>query len=730
MHNIIRNNYTPHIGDYHNTIVHDNELNRVWFFDCDGVFESKTNIAVRNEGGESTTDAISQKFVTDNLNNINEDIDELEVGKQNKLVSGTNIKTINNQSVLGSGDIHIEGASDNYEDLNNLPKVNNTTLIGNKTSADLGLQPALTAGDNITIENNVISAEVPSLAWGSMTGDIADQTDLQSALDNKQNVITAGNNLSFSGNTLNAVDTTYTAGTNITIDSNNVISATAPSSAWGSMTGYIFDQTDLFEALKGKQGELTAGNNITIAKPTFKITYSGSRMGVIMNAIIGEPLDGLPRGSSSTGHKLTIADRSVLGTVHTIESGIGYDTLIPLKAGTTTVQYGIPGSTQEEISFTLEPLLRSYVISAAALSPTWGSITGNLSNQPDLQNALDDKQNTITAGTNLSFNGDTLNAVDTTYTAGTNITIDSNNVISATGGGTSIEAGKGIEVEEYAPLSITMEVTGELPPDFEDILPVSISLTNIKPGTNMYDLYLEGVIADDKMFSWDTLYTMSTSGIDEDVISIAETDNALYVIQFNGAGTTTGTITATRGAESYTANVTATITAGDNASYVSKGRYQFPVGVLMAAIEMSFGDKIEDPEELLEIFQGQDNVDALIDAIKKGYEFYGSADGITINFQALMYDEYGIVLLMQSGGDFDSAIISIRIEDGEVSSLSKDEVISTFTEDSDGLVPKPGSSQAGSKYLKGNGTWQTLNTYALTLTLEDDTTVTLNLKGE
>ena len=50
-------------------------------------------------------------------------------GKQATLVSGTNIKTINNTSLLGSGDIHISGGGD-------IPKINMTvttaTLDPNK----------------------------------------------------------------------------------------------------------------------------------------------------------------------------------------------------------------------------------------------------------------------------------------------------------------------------------------------------------------------------------------------------------------------------------------------------------------------------------------------------------------------------------------------------------------------------------------------------------------------
>lgn len=46
----------------------------------------------------------------------------------------------------------------NYEDAINLPQINGHTLLGNQSSSDLGLQGELTAGANIQINNNVISA--------------------------------------------------------------------------------------------------------------------------------------------------------------------------------------------------------------------------------------------------------------------------------------------------------------------------------------------------------------------------------------------------------------------------------------------------------------------------------------------------------------------------------------------------------------------------------------------
>lgn len=47
----------------------------------------------------------------------------------------------------------------------------------------------------------------------------------------------------------------------------------------------------------------------------------------------------------------------------------------------------------------------------------WGAITGTLSDQTDLQGALNAKQNTLTAGSNITISNGTISATDTTYSA-------------------------------------------------------------------------------------------------------------------------------------------------------------------------------------------------------------------------------------------------------------------------------------------------------------------------
>ena len=87
-----------------------------------------------------------------------DDIIVLQNNKQDVLISGENIKTINNESILGSGNIEIGGGgggTSNYNALTNKPKINNVELNGNKTSSDLGIQPA---------GNYALESEIPDVS--------------------------------------------------------------------------------------------------------------------------------------------------------------------------------------------------------------------------------------------------------------------------------------------------------------------------------------------------------------------------------------------------------------------------------------------------------------------------------------------------------------------------------------------------------------------------------------
>ena len=112
------------------------------------------------------TDIIQEKLVSSsNIKTINNE-DLLGSGNLNvqpTLVSGTNIKTINNQSILGSGNISISGGGgvSDYDQLSNRPQINGHTLSGDMSTSDLGIvipdvstkQDTLVSGTNIKTIN-------------------------------------------------------------------------------------------------------------------------------------------------------------------------------------------------------------------------------------------------------------------------------------------------------------------------------------------------------------------------------------------------------------------------------------------------------------------------------------------------------------------------------------------------------------------------------------------------
>lgn len=88
------------------------------------------------------------------------------------------------------------------------------------TQAVSGKQDTLSAGTNITIVDNVISAT--GGGSGVTSGEV--QTMINEATSGLQQTLSAGTNVQIQSNVISATDTKYTAGDNITISNQNVIS--------------------------------------------------------------------------------------------------------------------------------------------------------------------------------------------------------------------------------------------------------------------------------------------------------------------------------------------------------------------------------------------------------------------------------------------------------------------------------------------------------------------------
>ncbi|MFX4057935.1 MAG: hypothetical protein EHV01_006485, partial [Spiroplasma sp. hy2] len=81
-------------GDIPSDGIKDSDLNKDYIDKQDGKYIVKTSQDLKNNYYDAAA------------------IDNILLDKQDKLISGTNIKTINGNSLLGSGDISISGGSD------------------------------------------------------------------------------------------------------------------------------------------------------------------------------------------------------------------------------------------------------------------------------------------------------------------------------------------------------------------------------------------------------------------------------------------------------------------------------------------------------------------------------------------------------------------------------------------------------------------------------------------
>jgi len=135
--------------------------------------------------------------------------------------------------------------------------------------------------------------------WGGISGIISNQSDLQSALNAKQNTLTLPLSVSNGGN--GTASPTISAGANVTVSGSwpsYTISASGGGSgsvAWGGITGTLSAQTDLQSALNAKQNtltlplsianggngsatpQITAGSNVSITGtwPSYTINATG-----------------------------------------------------------------------------------------------------------------------------------------------------------------------------------------------------------------------------------------------------------------------------------------------------------------------------------------------------------------------------------------------------------------------------------------------------------------------
>ena len=410
-------------------------------------------------------------------------------GKQDVLTAGSNIQ-LNGSTISATDTTYTAGTG--------------LDLTGTEFSVDTTtIQEKLTAGSNIVIEGNTISATAepqlqanwaedstssvqyiqnkPDLSVYATTSamntalagkqdTISDLSDIRAGaqagstavqpatLDNYQEKLTAGSNVQISAqNVISATDTTYTAGngldltgTEFSVDTSTVAlksdlpgasqlvpGYTLPTDAgkvlmagsttyWASLSDYVTD-TELSTILEGYQTALTAGSNIQISNGTISATdttYTAGS-GLDLNGTTFSVDTSTVQSKLTAGSNVQISAQNVISaTDTTYTAGTALDltgTEFSVKVDGSTVTVNASGELQAAPAITVD---QTY--DPTSTNPQSGTaVAGALSNYATtsaMNTALATKQDTLTAGTNITISAQNeISAVDTTYTAGSGL---------------------------------------------------------------------------------------------------------------------------------------------------------------------------------------------------------------------------------------------------------------------------------------------------------------------
>lgn len=416
MRTTIRDNYTPQLGQYHERIIIDSVDEKVWLFDCDGVFTDITRVIVENEYGEHENHAISQKFFTDEVQKIAKDLDDETAAR---IAADEDLdERIDSAIDLLEGAIEEEATAREEADTDLQDQIDAIEAASDVVDV-VGTYAELQAYDTSKLNNNdivkVLQDETHDDAiayyrWDTSTeafifvgveGPYYTASETDQLLAGKQDTLTAGNNIQINGNTISATDTTYSdfVGTD----------GTAAGTA-GLVPAPAATDADKFLKADGTWDTAGGEENATtvfyvsqiVGSSRFEFWRDSAKTDqVTQSEFITAVQDGpvmleldWAAGGQSGGHRWVISQSSI----SEYSGGVGID----------FTTHG----TQTEVAYYTWEYGNTYATRRV----------NNLEFQ-------------LTAGANISISrttqGTTISATDTTYTAGTGITIDANNVISA-----------------------------------------------------------------------------------------------------------------------------------------------------------------------------------------------------------------------------------------------------------------------------------------------------------
>lgn len=185
----------------------------------------------------------------------------------------------------------------------------------------------LKVGDGVTYWNDLGYVAASTIPFEDITGDPYDNAALKDALDAKQDVLTAGSNIQIdSDNVISATDTTYTASNGVSIDSDNVISNSGVRAvASGTANGTISVNTN------GTSADV-AVTGLGSAAYTASSDYATAAQGALADNAANKDLSNL----TSTGANIGNWSSNVTNCI----TEIPQDITVSLSDGTVTLAKG------------------------------------------------------------------------------------------------------------------------------------------------------------------------------------------------------------------------------------------------------------------------------------------------------------------------------------------------------------------------------------------------------
>lgn len=622
----------PAIGEYHNVVLYYEASKTVYLYSSDGIPTLlTTDTREIEEAIEKLQEDLAQETEDreDADSELADSIDEVASDLANEIIDRE------------GADDHLQDQIDEHTtDISNLSSgLEDETHARQDADVDLqnqidaisaasdvkdivGTYAELQNYDTSTLGNNdiikVLQDETQDDAttyyrWSTSTetfsligeeGPYYTKSQTNSLLDDKQNTLIAGSNISIVNDTISAVDTTYSAGSGL------------------DLTGTTFsvDTTTI-------QPKLTAGTNISISGDTISATDTTYTAGT---------------GLDLTGTEFSIDDTLV--ALKTDLPTVNDATLTVQKNGTSVGTFTANSDTDTTINITV-PTNTSELINGAGYQTA-----------SDVQTAISGKQNTLTAGTNITISNDTISATDTTYTAGNGLNL-TGTVFSADTDilQTKLTAGDNI--------SISNGVISSTGPTYS-------------AGTGL-DL------------------TNSVFSIDDTIVAlksdIPTVSTATLTIQKNGTDVAT-----------FTTNdptpVTANITVPTDTSELTNGAgYQTASGVqsLIAGKQ--------------DILTAGNNIQINNNTISATDTTYTGGTGIYVTGTVISADTDVLQAKLTAGNNITISSGTISATDTTYSDFTGADASTAGTS---GLVPAP-SAGDNTKYLAGDGTWKTVSIYNL-----------------